>query len=64
MAVLPGADPGRRRRALRGHPKQLLQRRRALARRGLPPPQALRLRGERRPPQIRPLHQPQPQGLI
>lgn len=53
-----GVDPGRRSGALCGYPKQLLQRRSALARRGLPPPQALRLRGERRTSQIRAIHKP------
>lgn len=54
----PGTDPGRRGGALHRHPEQLLQRRGALARRGLPPPQALRVRRERRAAKVRALHQP------
>lgn len=42
------------------HPQQLLQRRREVARRGLPPRETLRLRGQRRAPQLRALAQPRP----
>lgn len=58
-----GVDPRRCSGALRGDPEQFLQRWRALARRGLPPPQAIRLRGKRRPAQIRTIHKPCLEGL-
>lgn len=46
MSFRTGADPGWSIRALYSDSKQLLQRRRPLARRGLPPPQTLRVRRE------------------
>lgn len=46
-----------------GDPQQLLQRRREVARRGLPPRQALRVRGQRRAAQLRALAQPRPAPL-
>lgn len=41
-------------------PQQLLQRRHQVARRGLPPREAVRLRGQRRAAQLRALAQPRP----
>ena len=43
-----------------GDPEQLLQRRHQVARRRLPPREAVRVRGQRRAAQLRALAQPRP----
>jgi len=53
-----GGRPGQR-RELPVHPEQLLQRRHQVARRGLPPHQAIRVRGLRRAAELRPLPESQ-----
>lgn len=46
-----------------GDPEQLLQRRHQVARRGLPPRQAVRVRGQRRVAQLRAFTQPWPSPM-